>query len=108
MFERGRLVLVAGAVILLGVLLLRGCSGYGEVSQSAYKLAKALHSICDRQDEAGLKKFLDILRKMSESEEISSQEQRWLSEISQIAQEGDWEQATKMARQLMEDQVAGK
>ncbi len=89
-------------VVLLAGLC--GC-GYGDVSHQAYEHATALYSICNRRDEARLQTYSQMLTTAQESGELTSKEAGWLAEIADLANVGEWEQATTKVRRLMTDQV---
>ncbi len=90
--------------MLLCVVVVPGC-GYGKVGPKAYEYAKALHSICDRQDEKRLEKLAGILEQSHQKEEITDKEFRWLKDIVAQARRGQWKNARANARQMMQDQV---
>ena len=108
MNENGKLGLLIGLCGILGLIwAIRGCGGYGEVGPKTYEYAKALYSICNRQDADRLDEFAASLKKSHEAGDVRDQEHAWLDEIIQTAQAEEWEEATAMARRLMEDQVEG-
>ena len=108
MSENGKLfLLLALGGILAMLTMFRGCGGYGEVGPGAYEHAKALYSICNRQDASRLEQFASSLKGAADAGEVTANEQEWLAEIVALAQAGDWQEATASARQLMEDQVQG-
>lgn len=93
-------------LVLLGVVVLRGCS-YGEISPEAYEFAKALYSICNRQDATRLQAFEDRIAAAAESSQLTQNEHAWLQQIVATARSGDWENAMLETRRLMADQVRG-
>ena len=108
MSDRPKLALLVG---LLGVFVmihvLRGCGGYGEVGSTAYLHAKALYSICNRQDAERLETFSSSLAAALDTGEITAREHRWLEDIMAQAKAGDWQEATINSRRLIKDQVKG-
>lgn len=85
--------------------LLTGCSRYSAVSPEAYQYSKALYSVCNRQDEPRLAKVAEQIDTARTSAQLHATEADWLDEIIASAQAGDWQDATKDARRLMEAQV---
>ncbi|MGF1581754.1 MAG: hypothetical protein ACFCD0_20685 [Gemmataceae bacterium] len=92
------------SISVFAVLFIQGC-GYGKVSPKAYEYAKALHSICDRQDETRLEKLAKMLEQSKAKDEISDQEFRWLDDIVAQGRQRQWKRATDNARRMMKDQV---
>ena len=99
------------AKITIGVLglcvvgfLCRGCGHYPKVSPTTYALAKALYSVCNREDNSRLTMTIQMVQEAEDSEKISSKEAVYLREIISTAQSGDWSAAEQMARDLMRDQ----
>jgi hypothetical protein len=108
MAENSKIVLLVALGFLLAMLtVFKGCGGYGEVGPGAYEHAKALYSICNRQDASRLEIFSTSLTAAREAGEVTAREQEWLEDIAAMAQAGDWQDATAKARRLMEDQVQG-
>lgn len=95
----------------LGLLILPsvcGCARYDTVSPQAYEYSKALYSVCNRQDEPRLLTVADQIETAAAESQLTGQEVNWLSSIVSTAQSGDWQDATKDARRLMEAQVVGR
>jgi hypothetical protein len=82
-----------------------GCSRYSTVSNEAYQYSKALYSVCNRQDEPRLAMVAEQIETARAAEQLQETEADWLIEIVATAQAGDWQDATKDARRLMEAQV---
>jgi len=99
---------IAAMVLLLTVGLLVGCGSYAEVSPEAYQSTKALYSICNRKDAAQLDKMADQTATARAESKFTSKEADWINDIIDTARTGDWQSATKKARQLMEAQVKGR
>lgn len=91
-------------IVLLCLLMLTGC-GYGEVSPQTYKLAKAIHNVSSRQQAEKLPQVNELIASSLKEGQISEQEAEWLRTIVAHADEGDWEEAAKQSRRIMEDQV---
>ena len=85
--------------------LLVGCAQYSTVSSEAYQYSKALYSVCNRRDEPRLAKVAEQIETARAADQLQETEAGWLSDIVATARAGDWQDATKDARQLMEAQV---
>lgn len=92
------------SLLLLTAAHLVGC-GYSQVSPTTYELAKALFSITNRQATDMLAKAEARIDQAVKAEQISQQEAQWLTEIVELARDGDWASAHAAARRLMEDQI---
>jgi hypothetical protein len=90
------------AAILCG---LAGCGGYGEISPAGYDYAKALYSICNREDESRLETFSSMLEEARRTGELTATEADWLADIVSTARRGEWEAATSASRRMLMDQV---
>lgn len=90
-------------LIAIAALLFR--KDYGEIGPKAFEYATALYSICNRRDEPRLEKIAELVDKASTEAEITATESGWLSEIISLADNGDWEQASRDTRRLMERQI---
>lgn len=91
-------------IICVISMMLCGC-GYPELSQSAYKHATALYSICNQKDEARLEKYASILDDAKAKGEISEKEAEWLEDIVKQGRSKEWVDAASEARKMMADQV---
>ena len=85
--------------------LCTGCSRYAEVSPAAYQYSKALYSVCNRQDAPRLTKVAEQIETARAAAQLQQTEADWLNAIVAAAQAGEWQDATKDARRLMEAQV---
>ncbi len=85
-----------------------GCSQYSDISPVAYKYSKALYSVCNRQDASRLSKLAEKIEAARTASQLTDEEFAWLSGIVASAQAGEWQVATRAARQLMEAQVEGR
>lgn len=98
--------IAAGSVVAAVLLVVFWSTrGYGEVSPKTYEYAKALYSICNRQDEPRLEKIERMIADSQSAGDISEREAKWLREIIAQARSGDWETATGRARRMLTDQV---
>lgn len=84
---------------------LRGCGGYGEVSEGAYAHATALYSICNRRDPSRLDAYSLMLDEDKSAGKVSAKEAAWLEDIVSLARVGDWTTAAADARRMLADQV---
>ena len=84
-----------------------GCGSYGKVSPQADQYSKALYSVCNRHDQPRLDTVADQIETALISAELSQREADWLHTIVTTARDGDWENASRDARELMEAQVEG-
>ena len=76
---------------------------YGTVSESGYKLTMAVESACGRQDADGVQRVRTMVQTNAS---LSDQEREWLDEILAAAESGSWNDARRMARELMRAQLA--
>lgn len=91
-------------LILTTSCLLTGCQRYGEISKDTYKFANALYSISNLQDEERLKMFRDDLKRNTD---VPANEKRWLMDIVELSENGQWEQANQQTRQMLDEQITG-
>lgn len=82
-----------------------GCSGYPEVSPRTYEYATALYNVASRKAADRLEPLSEQIAASLELQEISRSEAKWLTAILEDASEGNWKEASKAARAMMEDQV---
>ena len=93
-------------LVVVALLTQSGC-GYGKIGPKAYEFAKALYSVCNRRDEARLEKIAQMVEEAKTKGELTDKESAWLQDIVDRARDGDWEEASASAREMMEDQVEG-
>lgn len=97
---------LAGVLFLVATAFcLRGCGHYPEVNKITYEHAKALFSVCNRQDTQRLQACANMITDAEANEEISSAEATYLNEIIESARNERWKEALAMSRQLMMDQL---
>lgn len=99
-----RLLLSLGCLAVASVV---GCARYEKVSPEAYEYTKALYSVCNRHDEPRLSTVALQIETAATESQLSGQEADWLYDIVSTAQSGEWQEATRDARRLMEAQVEG-
>ena len=97
---------LAGLLFVL-LVLAAGCGGYGEISPHSYEYAKALYSICNRQDESRLDPFSEQLLAAADAGELPVHEAEWMEDIADLARDGQWEDAARKSRRMLMDQVEG-
>ncbi|QEG35540.1 hypothetical protein [Bythopirellula goksoeyrii] len=98
-------VLLLASLLVLLVFLLMPRWKYGDVSKLTYEISTALYSCCNLQDETRLATIDEQIQAASEGSQLTAKEARWLQEILDLAQEGNWQEAGQNARNLMQDQV---
>jgi len=94
--------------VLLSIIIVIGCGGYGDVSPTTYEYAKALFSICSRRSPVTLDHITEQIDESLDQQEITEREAGWLRQIIDEARAGDWEKALSRSRRMMEDQVKGR
>ncbi|MGI9474155.1 MAG: hypothetical protein ACR2NZ_21625 [Rubripirellula sp.] len=96
--------LVLASAVIAGVMIsyLLWPSGYGNVSDQGYQLTMAVESACGRQDMEGVLRIRTLVRT---DPELSDTERGWLDEILVAAEAGSWNEARRMARDLMRAQL---
>ncbi len=77
---------------------------YGEVSQAGYAYATALFSACNQQDEGRLNTIAAMVADAEGAGDLHAREARWLRQIIGKGLDGNWQQASRAVRKLMEDQ----
>lgn len=92
------LVLAIGLVLWLNM-------GYDKMSKKGYEFALALISICNREDSERLLILAEQIDAAQESGELPKYDANVLLDITERAQSGKWEKASRSIRQLLEDQV---
>jgi len=100
-----RIVLLGIAILVIAVVSLKGCGSYSEVNRLTYEHAKALYAACNSKKDDRLEKCSAMIAEAESAQEISGKEAGYLREIVSVAQDGQWEDAQAMARQLMTDQA---
>ncbi|MGI9429041.1 MAG: hypothetical protein ACR2NM_10310 [Bythopirellula sp.] len=103
MRNRRHTTVLLAALIALGFSA--GCARYSTVSHEAYQYSKALYSVCNRQDEPRLTMVAEQIETARAAQQLQKTEADWLTDIVATAQAGDWQDASKDARRLMEAQV---
>lgn len=78
--------------------------GYGKVSERAYEFSKSLYSACLNQNEMHLGKVERLLAE-TDPASLTENERVWLEQIVKRARAGDWKNAAKSARRMLDDQV---
>lgn len=96
----------ASVLVLLAVAVywLWPDPGYGPVSDSAYEFARAIYSASREQNENRIEKLQAAL--IADSTPLEECEREWLLDIVGWARDGNWAQATRWSKRMMEDQVS--
>jgi hypothetical protein len=96
-------------LLILAALLAAcvGC-GYDDVSPESYEYVIALYSITNRQDTNSLETLRGTLEAATGAGELARHEAGLLLEIVQCAADGDWKQANRDCRRLLDAQVKGR
>ena len=96
-----------GVVVVAALLwwLLR--PAYGKLTPRAYRIALALHSVCNQKDAARLEKLKEhvVSSEDSEAEPLAERERQWLDAIIAAAEKGRWSDAARDSRLLLERQA---
>lgn len=93
--------LIAASLLLMPAI---GC-GYGEVGEAGYEYSKALYAITNRQAADRLAEVAVRIEGAVAADELSSREAAWLQDIVEKAESGDWKEANRECRELMNAQV---
>ena len=93
------------AIALLGAIYLFFPTGYGTISGEAYDLALASYGACLAKSESRVEKIEAMLNESEYSEKLSERETRWFRDLIAQTRSGRWNQATPIAKRMMEDQV---
>jgi len=100
-----------GAALLCAVICLpfaSGCQEYGTVSVSAYQVATAVYSTCNRQDTQRLPVIRTKIDELHTSGNLTAKESNWLTAMVALADNGDWESAMLDARTMLDEQVQSR
>ncbi|MEM8944332.1 MAG: hypothetical protein AAGD11_04040 [Planctomycetota bacterium] len=95
------------AIGLVASVALCGCGQYESVSPEAYQYSKALYSVCNQHDEPRLADVAGQIETAATGSQLTAREAAWLNAIVVTAQAGEWQNASRDARALMEAQVEG-
>lgn len=96
--------LYARHALAAAIVLTAGC-GYGPMSPEAYQYAQALVAITNRQASDKLEGVRGQIDGSLANGTLSEKEANWLRAIIDRAQRGEWADAQRDARRMMEDQV---
>ena len=98
-------VVVPVLVLLLGAALWWLNSGYGKTSEKGYQFATALFSACNRKNSDKLQEIATMLDASQAAGELGQAEFRDLRTIVDVGLAGNWTEASRRTRALMEAQV---
>ena len=91
------------------VALQLGCSDPATLSPKAYEITSALYTACRKADAEKLARIAELTAESLSRGEITEKESDVITAIVAIAEsEGDWEEAARLSRELMESQVQGR
>jgi hypothetical protein len=91
------------AATLLALVWCGGC-GYPRVGPQTYQIAKALHTVFNLRDEAGLPRAREYLAQAASRGEISERDHGLLERLVDMAEAGDWHRAEREVLRLLADQ----
>lgn len=91
------------------LISLVGCGDAPAMSPQSYEIATALYTACRKADSKKLVRIKELTDTALEKGEISEKEADMLTSIVAMAEaEGEWKEAARLARELMESQVRGR
>ena len=90
--------------LLVGLAWLPGC-GYPEVTPETYEIAKALHTLVNQRDAAGLEKARAYVDEAHSAGRITACEHGYPSGSLASPESGDWDSAEQGIRRLLTDQT---
>ncbi|KLU07426.1 putative transmembrane protein [Rhodopirellula islandica] len=93
------------AVVVLGLLLFFYPREKVELNDQGYDASVALYRICNQKDGTSLQKVADQIVQWRSDGTLSEQSHSSLQRVIELASAGDWRQASRECRQMMEDQV---
>lgn len=102
--QRSTLAMLS-VLVVLASLPAAGCGGPGEVSPTAYEYSKSLYAITNRKAEMLLTGVSEQIASDLEANKLSAAEAEMLNTIIEQADDGDWEDANRECRAVMEAQV---
>ena len=91
--------------LLVVLVVLSGCGGFGKVESFAYEQVKSLYTVCNQKNSEQLERVAEKIAEARAIGELSSQEVDWLEAIIADARSGQWKDAAAECRQLLEAQV---
>lgn len=98
-------VIIFAASVLLAAGYLCYPFGYGTLSDGAYDLALASYGACLAKSESRVDKIEAILDDPEYAAKLSDQEIGWFRNLISQSRSDRWDQATTIAKQMMQDQV---
>jgi hypothetical protein len=90
---------------MCGLLTLVGCGGYGTVSEKSYEYAQALYTICNRRLDTKLAEVKKRIQEDVAAGRLPDHEGKWLHDIVDDAEGGEWKKAMQAARAMVRDQA---
>lgn len=97
------------AMLACALSLQVGCGGSPTLNPKAYDITSALYTACRKADPEKLAKLSKLTAESLENGEITEKESDLIIGIIAMAEaEGEWEEAARLSRELMESQVRGR
>ena len=96
------------AVLMCLLTALTGCSDHPVLSPKGNDLSMALYTACKRHDQEALAKLTTLTKTAQDNSEITENEALLIQEIiARANQRQQWDEAARLARELLEAQVQG-
>ena len=93
------------AIVVLGLLFYFYPRDKVELDDHGYDASVALYRICNQRDTESLRSVAEQIAKWESEGSISERSTESLQEVVDLANAGDWTQAGRECRRMMEDQV---
>ena len=94
------------ALLVVGlVVAASGCGRYPPVSREAFELSKAVFNVCNARRSEQLDTARETVLARRDAGRISQREGRYLCDILDLAEAGNWKRAEARAQRLLRDQT---
>ncbi|MFG0265923.1 MAG: hypothetical protein ACF8AM_12360 [Rhodopirellula sp. JB055] len=104
--ERNDWIKWAGlAIVVVGMAFYFYPRSKVELDDQGYDASVALYRICNQKDMESLQKVAEQVAQWQTEGKISAQSYASVQQVIELANEGDWSQAGRECRRMMEDQV---
>ncbi len=102
-----RLPTVVGAlaVLIAGYCIWASMGRPVQLQEDGYQMTVALFRVCNQKDQEGLEKIRQLVQEANERSPSASDQMAAIESIIRLADAGDWGDALKETRDLMEGQV---